>query len=98
MIRKIVPNGDKKYAYYVCSANKLSKSVCSSHSVSEAQLEQSVFESIKHQIASIIELERILRFIETLPLKQLDVQKLDNQIQAKKQEMNKYLLRKNKLY
>jgi len=97
MVRKLVPNGEKKYAYYVCSANKQTK-VCSSHSVSEAQLEQSVLESIRLHIANIIEVERILRFIETLPLKQLDVQKLDRQIQAKKQEMNKYLNRKIKLH
>ena len=97
MVRKLVPNGEKKYAYYVCSANKQSK-VCSSHSISEVQLEQAVFETIKHQIATITEVERVLKFIETLPLKQLDVQKIDRQIQAKKQEMNKYLLRKTKLH
>jgi len=98
MVRKLIPNGDKKYAYYVCSANKQQSKVCSSHSTSETQLEQAVFESIKHHITNIIEVERILQFIETLPLKQLDVQKLDKRIQAKKQEMNKYLMRKTKLH
>ena len=97
MVRKLVPSGDKKYSYYVCSTNKQTRE-CSSHNISEALLEQAVFESIKHHIANIIEVERVLRFIETLPLKQLDVQKLDKQIQAKKQEMNKYLIRKTKLY
>lgn len=97
MVRKLVPNGDKKYAYYVCSTHKHSKT-CASHSVSEAQLEQSVLVSIKQHIANIIEVERILQFIETLPLKQLDVQKLDKRVKAKKQEMVKYQNRKTKLY
>jgi len=97
MVRKLVPNGDKKYAYYVCSTNKQMRT-CSSHNISETQLEQSVLESVKHHIGNIIEVERILQFIETLPLKQLDVQKLDKQIQAKKQEMVKYQNRKTKLY
>lgn len=57
-----------------------------------------MLQSIKQHIEAIIELERILQFIETLPLKQLDVQKLDKQIQAKKLEMVKYQTRKTKLY
>jgi DNA invertase Pin-like site-specific DNA recombinase len=97
MIRKLVPSGDKKYAYYVCSAHKQNK-VCSPHNISETLLEQAVFQSIRHHIGSIVEIERILKFIETLPLKQLDVQKLDKQIMAKKQELLKYNMRKTKLY
>ena len=97
MVRKLVPSGDKKYAYYVCSTNKQTRE-CSGHSTSETLLEQSVLESIRHHIANIIETEHVLQFIETLPLKQLDVQRLDKQIQAKKQEMNKYLIRKTKLH
>ena len=97
MIRKLVPCGDKKYAYYVCAANK-QKKTCSPHSISETVLEQAVLQSIWHHIGNIVEVERILQFIETLPLKQLDVQKLDKQITAKKQELVKYNLRKTKLY
>lgn len=98
MVRKLVPSGNKKYAYYVCSTNKQAKNECSVHNTSETQLEQAVFESINHHIINIVNVEGILQFIETLPLKQLDVQKFDKQIQAKKVEMNKYQLRKVKLH
>jgi DNA invertase Pin-like site-specific DNA recombinase len=97
MVRKLVPSGGKKYVYYVCSAHKQSKG-CSPHNISDAVLEQAVLQSIYHHISNIIEVERILQFIETLPLKQLDVQKLDRQIMAKKQEILKYNIRKTKLY
>lgn len=101
MIRKLVPSKGKKYAYYVCATNKQSKkgsTVCSPHNISEKLLEQSVLLSIRNHINNIIDLERILQYIETLPLKQLDVQKLDKRIAAKKKESLKYQTRKAKLY
>ena len=97
MVRKLVSNGNKKYVYYVCSTSKSDKS-CSSHSISALALEQGVLQSLRHHIENITEIERVLRFIETLPLKKLDVQKLDKQTQAKKRELVKYQMRKTKLY
>lgn len=97
MIRKQTQNGDKKYVYYVCATSKQSKD-CSGHSISDAALEQAVLQAVKQHIGHILEVEQILQFIETLPLKQLDVQKLDKQIQAKKTELVRYQMRKTKLY
>ena len=97
MVRKLVPSGDKKYAYYVCVTSKQKKG-CSPRNISEKLLDESVLLSIQNHINTISEMERILQYIETLPIKQLGVQKLDEQIASKKKEVLKYQMRKAKLY
>lgn len=98
MIRKTVPRGDKKYYYYVCAKSKNNKGACSSHSISEACLEKAVTKALQTQIYNVLNLERILLFIETLPLKQEEIQKIDKQIIRKKEEIKKYKDLKLNLY
>jgi len=96
MIRKTVPNGDKRYYYYVCGKSK--KGSCKGHSVSESQLTESVAVSLQSHIDLIMDIERILDFIDTLPLKRDEVQKLDKQIVRKKEEIERIKGRKATLY
>jgi site-specific DNA recombinase len=97
MVRKTVPAGGKKYIYHICSLNKLDKS-CSSHRISDDNLSNAVLLSIQNHIKSIISIERILKFIDTLPLKQEEIQKLDLQIIKKEEEIEKYYQLKVSLY
>jgi DNA invertase Pin-like site-specific DNA recombinase len=97
MVRKSVTSGEKKYVYYVCAASKKDKS-CSTHNIYESKLELAVYHTIKRHIESIADIEKILQFIETIPLQQLDIQKLDKQILTKKKELLLYRNRKTKLY
>ena len=96
MIRKTVPSGDKKYYYYICKNSK--QKSCNPHSVSESLLEESVTESLKIHIANIIDLERILSFIDTLPLKQEEIQRIDKQLLKIQEELNRYRELKVSLY
>jgi hypothetical protein len=45
--------------------------------------------ALQSHIDNIMNLDRILRFIDELPLKQDEVQKLDGQIAAKRAEMER---------
>jgi len=88
MIRKTVPNGDKKYFYYVCKNSK-DKS-CTTHSISEKLLDESVLSALRLHISNIIDLERVLSFIDTLPIKQEDVQRIDRQLIKVGEEIARY--------
>lgn len=98
MIRKTVPSGDKKYFYYVCAKSKSKKGACKSHSVSEGYLTEAVTATLQAHIDYVLNVERILAFIDTLPLKQEEVQKLDKQIIKKKEEIQRFKDLKVSLY
>lgn len=83
MIRKTVKSNGKKYVYFVCCRG------CKKARISEGELTDSVAGAIRSHIGNIMNLERILQFIDTLPLKQDDVQKLDRQIVAQRAEIER---------
>lgn len=97
MVRKSVPAGDKKYIYHVCSTNKLDKS-CSSHRINDDSLTRAVLLSVKNHIQSIMSIEKILHFIDTLPMRQDEVRKLELQIVKKEEEIEKCNNLKASLY
>ena len=72
MVRNSVCRNGKTYVYYMCGNNRTNKA-CSSHRISEAALEQAVYLSLKEHIANILNVERILQCIETLPVHQEEV-------------------------
>lgn len=96
MVRKTVPAGGKKYAYYYCSKNKAGDG-CTTHCISEKALEKSVLQAIKNHIASILDIERILHYIDTIPMKK-EVGKIDTQLLMKQKEIEKYKTLKVSIY
>ncbi len=89
MVRKIVPAGGKRYAYYYCSKNKAGDG-CSTHCISEQILEKAVLQALQNHIASILDIEQILSFINTLPMQQEEIRKIDTQLLMKQEEIEKY--------
>jgi len=96
MIRKTVPSGDKKYFYYICKNSKLKS--CKPHSISEKLLEEAVTAALQAHISNILNLERILAFIDTLPIKQEEIQRIDKQLLKIQEEINRYKELKVSLY
>ena len=84
MIRKTVKAGGKSYVYLVCCRG------CKGVRIAEASLSDAISGTLRVHIGNIINLERVLRFIDDLPLKQEDVQKLDGQIAARCAEITRY--------
>ena len=89
MVRKTVPNGGKKYVYYICSANKHDKTVCSAHRIRENALEDIVCTSLKVHIQEVIDMQELLAMTETAPLRAAEAQKVQRQLDKKREEYAK---------
>lgn len=84
MIRKTVKAGGKSYIYFACCHN------CKGARIAEEALTGAVAAALQSHIGNILNLERVLRFIDDLPLKQEDVQRLDGQIAGRRREIERY--------
>ncbi len=89
MIRKTI---NKKYVYFICCRG------CKGARIAEEAMTGAVAGAIQLHIGNILNLERVLRFIDDLPLKQEDVQKLDSQIIARRAEVERYKYLTSTLY
>ena len=97
MVRNSVCRNGKTYVYYICGNNRTNKA-CSSHRISEAALTEAVFLSLKEHIANILDVERVLQYIETLPIHREEVQKADAQLVKKQEEISRYSRLNKTLY
>lgn len=97
LVRNSVSRNGKTYLYYMCGNNRMNR-LCSSHRISHPLLEQSVFLSLKQQIATIIDMESILADIENGSSFQMELEKIDRQILKKQEEAERYIRLKISLY
>lgn len=89
MVRKTVPSGGKKYIYYVCAAHKNEKN-CSAHSIRDTALEKIVLESIQKQVQYVISLAGLLEMAETAPLQKAGAKKIQERMESRKREADRY--------
>ena len=88
MVRKTVPAGEKKYVYYVCSAHKQDKS-CSPHRMRDAALEEIVLDSLRQHIREVVNMSELLDITDTAPLRTAQAQKVQRQLDKKREEYEK---------
>ena len=86
MVRKTIPSGKKKYVYYVCSAHKTDKAVCSAHTMRDSALSEITLELLKKHIQDVISLSSLLNLTSTALLQQANSQKLRNRLKKKQGE------------
>lgn len=89
LVRSSVCKNGKTYFYYMCGKNRTTKQ-CTSHRISDTSLTDGVLTALRQHIANIIEMERILQYIDTLPYKSNNAKKLNAQIVAKEDEISRY--------
>ena len=89
MIRHPVQRKGKEYIYYVCSSAKCGKK-CENHNIREDYLKESVLVSIQARIRSVIDLENLVRYVDALPLQQLEIIRLQAQLAQKQEEAERY--------
>lgn len=87
----------KRYEYYVCSENIDNKN-CSPHRISRVHLETTVLALLKQHIESVLNLEEMLEYVDTVPFQELDLRELDMKLQNKEDELNKYKSLRDSLY
>lgn len=91
MIRRPVKSNGKCYIYYTCRTHKKDRTKCgNTNRVSEKQLINCVQDVIKRQIEAVCAAEDILKYIDTLPLGEIEVQKTNQRIRKKKEEYEYY--------
>jgi hypothetical protein len=88
MTRKVSTVGGKKYSYYLCSTNKETKR-CSSHRIPEKDLENAVLLLLRQHIQNIMYLKKVLEFIGTVPFTEINVKKLNDRLEKKKEEVER---------
>ena len=96
MVRKTVPSGKKKYVYYVCAASKIGE--CSTHSISETKLTKVVFHAIHDQIEVVLEIDKTLKYIDSLPSMDRKVLNYETQIEKLEEEIERCQRLKLRLY
>lgn len=79
-VRKSVSTGGKKYAYYVCAANKADCSVCSKHSIREDALDAAVLATVQAHIEVILNMDEALGQIESLTWEKRELNKIEANI------------------
>lgn len=85
--RRTVKRGKQKYYYYVCASYKNGKG-CSSHSIEQKKLEETVLHAISNQIQMIVELNKLVQDIGMKSIVQVRLKRLDVMIAQKEQDMD----------
>ena len=86
MTRKLVSSGKnsegnaKKYPYYVCSNYKRDNHSCTSHMISEKELEKAVLSALNNHISALINLKSVVTVLENTSQVRQDTNKLDVQL------------------
>ena len=97
MVRNSVSRNGKTYVYYMCGNNRTNKT-CTSHRISAEKLEGIAFSLLKQHIAGVLDMERTLAYIDTLPLQQEKAKRADRQLLQKQEEAERYSSLKKSLY
>lgn len=88
-VRRTVTARGKKYVYYVCSANKTDKSVCSKHSIREDVLETVVLATIQKQIDAVLELDAALSGAFELAWERSELGKIEASLELQNEQLQK---------
>lgn len=88
-VRKTVSYAGKRYVYYVCNANKHDKTVCSRHSIREDILGQVIYQTVRHQIDLLLDVDKALRQFENLSWEKHKLKQLDASIERQEEVVRK---------
>jgi hypothetical protein len=85
MIKRDVPAGGKVYSYYICARSAATRE-CSTHRIPRAKLEETVLKLLKVHIENVLDMKRILDYIDIVPFQELDIKELENRKEAMEKE------------
>ena len=88
-VRKTVSYAGKRYVYYACNANKHDKTVCSRHSIREDILGQVIYQTVRHQIDLLLDVDKALRQFENLSWEKHKLKQLDASIEIQEEVVRK---------
>ena len=88
-VRKTVSYAGRRYVYYVCNANKHDKTVYSRHSIREDVLDQVIYQTVRHQIDLLLDVDKALRQFENLSWEKHKLKQLDASIEIQEEVVRK---------
>ena len=88
-VRKTVSYAGRRYVYYVCNANKHDKTVCSRHSIREDILGQVIYQTVRHQIDLLLDVDKALRQFENLSWEKHKLKQLGASIEIQEEVVRK---------
>lgn len=97
MVRKTTVSSGKKFAYFVCGGHKKS-GACSSHRISESQIEQTVLSLLQEHIRIVTELDSCMSAIQDGPSREFARKKLRDRLIAAEADIDKYQRLKTAAY
>ena len=97
MVRRMNRYKETEKIYYICSTRNRSEG-CSRHSISEEDLKKVVFQTIRSQVALLIDVNRQMQYLQTKEMNFEDVVGFDKEITRLRNEQEKYLELRTGLY
>lgn len=93
MVRKVSRCGDHEYAYFICGGYKNDKSTCSSHSIREDLITETVLAVIQTQIAFALDMDKAMSRVKGLAWENREIEKIDAKIDFQNEviENNRHL-------
>ena len=88
-VRKTVSYAGRHYVYYVCNANKHDITVCSRHSIREDVLDRVIYQTVRHQIDLLLDVDKALRQFENLSWEKHKLKQLDASIEIQEEVVRK---------
>lgn len=88
-VRKTVSYAGRRYVYYVCNANKRDKTVCNRHSIREDVLDRVIYQTVRHQIDLLLDVDKALRQFENLSWEKHKLKQLDASIEIQEEVVRK---------
>lgn len=89
MVRKTQTSGNKRFCYYTCSNHK-NTGECTSHRISQKQLEDAVLRLLQEHIRVLAELDGCLQTIHNAPVHRLSIRKAEDRLAAVEADIDRY--------
>ena len=89
MVRKTQTSGNKRFCYYTCGNHK-NTGECTSHRISQKQLEDAVLRLLQEHIRVLAELDGCLQTIRNAPIHRLSIRKAQERLAAVEADIDRY--------
>lgn len=89
MVRRVSRCGDKEYAYFICGGNKSDKTFCSSHSIKESVVYDTVLAVVQGHIDAAMNMADALKRIDDMAWENREIEKIKAKISFQEEIIDK---------
>lgn len=89
MVRRVSRSGGREYSYFICGGNKSDKSFCSSHSIKESVVYETVLAVVQGHIAAAMNMSEALKEIDNLAWENRELEKIEAKIAFQEEIIDK---------